>query len=265
MEHVNYHIDRLKKHLTLKQRENPQYSLRAFSRDLNINSSTLSQIINNKRSIPKNKLDDVIFKLGLTPKEKTLFKESFYRKKGSIDNISITELDRRFMLDESYYHVIAEWEHFALLELFNLKGFHVSSKSIASKLKISLTRVEVVLNNLISCGLILEEDEKFKRAHPDIKTTEDISSNALKASHKETLNIGLKKLEEVDISNRDFSSSTIAINSKKLDEAKTIIREFRLKMKALFEKDEKDEVYQLAVQFYPLSQIIQKTKMEVNE
>ena len=124
------------------------------------------------------------------------------------------------------------------------------------KFNITLNRAEVVLNNLINCGLLSQnEDGEFEKAHPDIKTTEDIASNALKESHKETLSMGKDKLEEIEVELRDFSSTTVAVDLEKLPEAKTIIREFRQKMTALLRDGNKTDVYQLAIQFFPLTDL----------
>ncbi|MNL64824.1 hypothetical protein D3C87_1890770 [compost metagenome] len=65
--------------------------------------------------------------------------------------------------------------------------------------------------------------------------------------------MGKAKLDEVDMMLRDFSSTTLAIDLDKLTEAKTIIREFRQKMSALLRDGNKTDVYQLAIQFYPLT------------
>ena len=77
MERQSYYINKLKECLSQKQKENPHYSLRAFSRDLDIHSSTLSQVLSGKRRLPLRRAGDIAKKLGLGPKEKTLFMESF--------------------------------------------------------------------------------------------------------------------------------------------------------------------------------------------
>jgi hypothetical protein len=70
--------------------------------------------------------------------------------------------------------------------------------------------------------------------------------------HLETLDQGKEKLE-LDVELRDFSSIMLAIDPEKLPEAKTIIREFRQKMASLLKHGHRSEVYQLAIQFYPLT------------
>ncbi|MDD4973478.1 MAG: helix-turn-helix domain-containing protein [Bacteriovorax sp.] len=108
----NFYINKIKEDLSHKQRTNPQYSLRAYAKHLGVHSSTLSQILNGKRSLPLKNATAVVSKLNLGPKERTLFLESLYHIKTNLDDIKINQNDDRFMLDESYAKVIAEWEHY---------------------------------------------------------------------------------------------------------------------------------------------------------
>lgn len=249
-----YYITKMKEELSLKQRQNPHYSLRAFSRDLGLHPSTLAQILKGKRALPLRSSADVAKRLRLGPKEKTLFFESLYQTKTNIDDIKIREDDNRYMLDDSYYKAIAEWEHYAVVTLFDVDGFEASASEIANRLNIKENRAEVVLNNLVTCGLIKhDKNGKLIKAHPKLRTTEDITSQALKASHLETLELGKSKLEEVEVELRDYSSVTIAMDLEKLPEVKTIIREFRQKVLSLLKDGNKTDVYQMAIQLYPLT------------
>lgn len=254
METQNYYISKIKEDLSLRQRTNPQYSLRAYAKHVGMHPATLSQVLKGNRPLPLKDSKQLIERMNLGPRERTLFMESLLRSKISIDQIKIDENDQRFMLDESHYKVIAEWEHYAVLDLFDLKNFEPSFSEISQRLGITENRAGVVVNNLITSGLMtVTESGSFKKVHADIRTTEDTKSQALKDSHKETMRMGIDKLEEIEVELRDFSATTVAIDLEKLPEAKTIIREFRQKMAALLRDGEKTDVYQLAIQFYPLT------------
>jgi len=86
-----------------------------------------------------------------------------------------------------------------------------------------------------------------------LRTSEDITSQALKEHHEETLDMGKTKLAEIDLELRDFSSINVATNLNKLGEAKEIIREFRKKMASLLKDGDTTDVFQLSIQLYPLS------------
>lgn len=250
----SYYLGVLKDSLLSRQRLNPSYSIRAYARDLGLNSSTLSQILNGKRPLPQKSSKVIAQKLNLDEKSSTLFVESINRSSTSLDDIKIAPLDQRFMLDDSYYRVIAEWEHYAVLDLFDLEDFESTPTYMCRKLKLTPERLEDVLNNLKSCGLLIVNSKGIlDRAHPDIRTTEDSKGEALNAAHLEELELAKQKLLSVEKELRDFSSSTFALDPEKLTDAKTIIREFRQKMNALLKTGEKKDVYMLAIQFYPLS------------
>ncbi len=249
-----FYISKLKESLMARQTVNPQYSLRAFARDLDIDSSTLSQIINGKRSIPVKNTSSIASKLNLNDRDFTLFLESTKNSESIIDKIKISPVDQRFMLDESFYKVIAEWEHYALLDLFELDDFENSVDYIMKKLDLTESRTETVIQNLITCGLLARNAKgELSKSHSDVRTTEDREGKALNDAHLEELEIAREKLQTIDKSLRDFSSSTFAIDMSKMVEAKTIIREFRQKMAALLKNGKKTEVYMLTIQFFPLS------------
>lgn len=259
---TDFYVLKIKEDLSKKQKSNPQYSLRAYARHLGLHSATLSMVLKGQRSLPAKNITQVAQKLALTPKDQTLFFESFYKIKSRLDDIKIDfESDDRFFLDESHYKVIAEWEHYAVLSFFDLTDFSPSPNEVISeiseRLNISITRAEVVLNNLVSSALVKTNAQgKLMATHEQVRTTTDIQSNALKQSHLENLELAKQKLEEIEVALRDFSSTTVAIDLEKLPEAKTIIREFRQKMTALLRDSEnKSEVYQLAIQFYPLTNL----------
>lgn len=249
-----HYIHLLKERLSQRQRTNPNYSLRAFARDISVHPATLSQVLKGHRPLPLKNAKKVAVRLGLSPKDHTLFLESFFQSKTKLDEIAIDVSDERVMLDESYFNVIAEWEHYAVLMLFDVAGFEPTAAEIAERLEITPNRAEVVLSNLFTAGLLkTAENLKIERTHSRLRTTEDVSSIALKRSHRETLEMGIKKLDETEIELRDFSAMTIAVDRSRLDEAKAIIREFRQKMASLLRDGEKTDVYQLAIQFYPMT------------
>lgn len=249
-----YYVKKLKEDFSRRTRANPAFSLRAYGRYLGVHPSTLSQVLLGRRPLPGKSAERVLEKLRLNTQERARFKQSLRKKKLTIDSIAVMPGEDRFLLDEAYFQIIAEWEHYAVLTLFDCKKFDGSIPSIVQRLNVSARRAEVVLENLLRYGLV-NKDERgaLSKAHPRVRTTEDVASRALMESHFDTLELGKKKLEEVPVELRDFSSAMFAVDRSKLPQAKMVIREFRQKMAALLSEGEKNSVFQLAIQFYPIT------------
>jgi len=260
MQIKNYYIHKISDELHKRQKQNESYSLRAFARDLNLHPATLSQVIKNKRPLPLKFGLNVAELLCQNANERSLFLESLYLNKTSLDEIKISEDFTQYLLDESHAKVVAEWEHFTALELFDLEDFIFSPENVSHKLGISIERALTVMENLMTTKLITINQNGYHRTHQKIRTYEDIPNKALIDSHLETLEIGKAKLIEVDLELREYSSMTIAMDLSKLKEAKTIIREFKMKMNELLRDGKKTEVYQLAIQLYPLTKITKNNR-----
>jgi plasmid maintenance system antidote protein VapI len=93
----NYHIYKMKEALSLKQRLNPHYSLRAFARDLEVHPATLSQVFKGNRPLPSKNAKRVVTSLNLSPKEKTLFLENLFGSKVALDQIKVDRSEERVM------------------------------------------------------------------------------------------------------------------------------------------------------------------------
>jgi uncharacterized protein (TIGR02147 family) len=252
---TSYFLKRLKEDFSRRKRTNTVYSLRAYGRDLGVHPSTLSQILLGNRPLPIKNAKRVMERLNLNGKERTLFVDSLNRSQFALDQIKIPKQEDRMILDEAYFQIIAEWEHYAVLTLFDCDDFVPTPKSISKRLNISMLRADVVITNLITFGLLQKDrDGNLKKIHSRVSTTEDVASQALRASHREALELGKAKLDEIDVEMRDFSSLMTAVDLSKLPEAKAIIREFRLKLLELMRSgSKKTQVYQMAIQFYPVT------------
>lgn len=217
-----------------------------------------------KRSLTTQSAALIADKMNLSINERSLFFESL-KTKPKIDSIQIKNYNDNFIVDNSQFKIIAEWEHYAVLTLFDLTQFNPTIENISHKLNLEIGRVQEVIENLKQGDLIIETDGVFSKAYPNVRTTENIRSVALRESHEENLTLAARKINEIKMEFRDFSSMMMAIDTNKMSEAKTIIREFRLKMEKLMENGNKKEIYQLAIQLYPLSHFPEAQEDEIND
>lgn len=241
--------------LSRRQRKNRSYSLRAFSKDLGLDSSTLSAVLKGKRRLPVKKASEVADRIGLSPLKKQEFLDSIRHSGKALKGIE--PIKNSHLLDaEANYKIIAEWEHYAVLSLVLTRDFNPRIEFIAKRLGISTSSANDVVNRLIQTGLLVRNEKgELKPSYRRLTTTDGFPSQALRKSHKEAMEMGIAKIESVPLKFHSYSSETISFNKSRVSEARKIIQEFREKFNALMAGPQSDEVYQLCVQFYPLTQI----------
>ncbi len=248
-----FYLHKLRSNFEHKLSRNSQYSMRSYAKYLNLNAPVLSEILKGNRAIPKSKLEAISTKLNLSPKEIALFTQSNKNWK-TVFNEDIHSLD--FTLNEEvHFNIMAEWEHYAILSLTETKGFKSDIPWIAKKLSISEYRTKVCIDNLLHANLLELKNNIYTCTTSGVKTTTDISSEALKKGRKQDLIIAEKAIDEIDVSLRDMSTIVFTLNKKLIPEIKDDIKKFRRKLAKKSESIPGEEVYKLSVQLFPLTKI----------
>lgn len=251
----DYYREVIKEKFLIRQKNNSRYSLRSYAKDLGINSSTLSQVLRDKRRLPKKYLKGIAKQLKLSEVEEEKFYKSYELNEVFLDQINISSYSEKTQVTEdTSYAIIAEWEYYAVLELLNLAEFDFSINNVATKLEITEERAKQVISDLIENEFLKFEKGIYSKNYGHLSTSEDVKSEALVESHLQTLEMAKEKLK-LDVEIRDFSSLVFSIDIDNINNAKKIIREFRMKMLELCKRDKKTDVYQLAIQLFPLSEV----------
>src|SRR5262245_57459511 len=105
----------LQNELIRRCKKNPGYSLRAFAKGLEMDFSTLSKLLKGQRPIGKLVIKRLSSKLGLDPKVTGQFlsnQNSDVQVAGDYQQISLDS-----------FNIIADWYHYAILELMRLDKF----------------------------------------------------------------------------------------------------------------------------------------------
>jgi hypothetical protein len=74
----------------------------------------------------------------------------------------------------------------------------------------------------------------------------------LKKNQKQFLEKAIYSLENDPLEERSHTNMTMAIDSKKMELAKQMIREFQMALCNVLETGKRDQVYNLSVALYPL-------------
>ncbi len=254
------------KEFLLRNSKNKAYSLRSFAKTLDLPPGRVSQLLSGERNFTLNLGEKISKNLGFNPEKKYEFLESIqkakeYRKatKQQISPVSrsiFEEISRPKQIEIDHFSLISEPHHFALLSLIETNSFVNDTKWMAKRLNQTPFNINLALSRLKRLGYIEEKDGELLLTSPSgLATPTDIPSASIRQSHRTILEETIDNLEEDNVSDRDITSMTMAIDVKKMSQAKEIIKKFRRELCECLEQDPdaKSEVYRLNVQLVPVS------------
>ena len=247
--------------LAEKIKKNPQFSLRAFARLVDVSPAVLSRILSGKRKLTFNLATRIADALVLGPIEReTLY--SFFLN--TVEKKTEEEKNQK-ELSIDCFNAMKEWYHYGITQLLYLESFKEEPKWIAKMLSISELEAKMAIERLLRLE-ILDRDEngKLYRTAAHLSTTTDIASAGIRHFQKQILEKSIESLENDDLLERDITSITIAINEDRLSEAKLEIKKFRLKMAEFLGTGEKTRVYNLGVHLIPLSKSVNGDRHEIS-
>lgn len=219
---------------------NKSYSLRAFARKLDIHPSCLSVILRGKRPLTENLVTRFLAKFELTPAELS----------------GLRSLDEDYeILKIDMYHLTADWKHDAIMELTKCEDFIPDIDWVAQSLEVSRTDIQLAIERLVRLKLLTINESGWSLIHQNTEIhVNEYTTAALRDFQKKALEKSLDALVNVEIRKRYHATMTMAIDSEKLEEAKEMLREFRLKFCSKVQKENKlNNVYQLNMGFYPIA------------
>jgi transcriptional regulator with XRE-family HTH domain len=234
----------LQKKFTDRCQKNPKYSLRSFSAFLGIDASTVSQILAGKRSPSQKSLLEICERLSATPAELRLLKAR--RDQAGSDDFHQLSVDT--------FSVLADWYHYAILELTFVKGFQPEAKWISEQLGISVLETKAALDRLLRLGLLARKKMTLVKAENSVTNHTGVNTSvARKTLQKQLIAKALAAVDDTPQEEKDITSITMAIDPKNLDQAREMIKQFRRDLCALAETGQQKQVYNLGIQLYPIS------------
>jgi uncharacterized protein (TIGR02147 family) len=256
--------------LAERQKSREGNSLRAFSQKLGVSNSHLSDVLNGKKSLSMELAFKIAVKLDLTEAETQYLcllvqldqeKDPVFREELTKRLAVINPQRKSYDLSVDHFKAIAEWHHYAILELTYITGFRLEPDAAAKKLGISKVEAEIAIDRLKRLDL-LERDERghYRKTHSNIVFQSQTPNGALKLYHKQVLQKALESIDAQTPAERMSATDILPIDSKHLPEVDRLSREFSSAVIQLSEKSKvKDRVYALSVHFFGLSRQEQRS------
>lgn len=261
MEMISYK-NILEEELNFRLNDNLSYSLRAFARDIGISPSQLSDIFKSKTGLSVKKARSIAENLSFNDNEIEMFcslveiehgrsPKKVLEARKRIDKINYESSFKGLSFDS--FKLISDWQYFAILSTMELDEYDGSINFISTHLNLELSKTEEYIKRLLKLDLIDIQNGKFIISGEMFTTSHNIKSLALKRFHKQHLNKSLKAIDNVSVELRDITTMTMAIDIKKIPEAKKMITKFRRELSHFLEEGPKNHVYNLNIQLIPLA------------
>lgn len=233
--------------------KNPSYSLRSFALQLKINHATLSSLLSGKRKMTEATALKLAQALSFSPGQ---ISEMVYGQKN--DHRKSTEEAQYFLLQQDTFAVMSEWYFDAVLEMVLIPHFILEPSVISKALGVTTVQAKIALQTLERLQLIeMSKKGRYQLRHQnsDNCLDADYTSAANRKYQKSILEKSMEALEIVDRKRRDHTSTTLAIDTKDIPKVKELIQKFRRDLDSYVHRPKArlNEVYQLQVSFFPLS------------
>lgn len=240
-----------------KKSRNNNLSLRSIARIMGISPSYFSEILNGKKNIPTNKLKEILSILDIDDFA-ALYLKNCLKQEGHKDYTMTDEdflnLYRDFKEDD--FNIFKEWFYIPLMELTTLSSFVNDNTWMAKKLGISEAEVGVAIFHLKKAKYLTVEDGKLTKTNKQLIYKAKNPQKMAQTYHK---NMILKSTEQFekntqeDFDRRAIASYTLSVNPEALPDVMKKLKSDVLTSASIASEGECTEVYQLNLQFYPLT------------
>lgn len=258
MEMTKAHYE-LKKVMQLRlaemQAKNPQFSLRAFAKSLDIHAASLSEFFNDKRQFSPKLQKKIISQLNIAPDKKEHLLGLVEKHSKTPENVE------RIQIDTDSYYLVKDSIYYSILCLIETKDFVEDYDWMAKRLKRDVKEVKEAIERLERVGYIKRlHDGKMTVGEAHLMTTDDIANMSLRLRHAENLDAAKDALLNLSLDKRYFRFETLAIGMDQMPEFKKLAQDFFNGLVAISNKSDKSEVYEFCFNFFPRTETVNENK-----
>ena len=256
----------LRAELAERTRRNPSYSLRAMAQHLGFAHSSLSEVINGRANFSlvaarktaqalKLKATETEYLCLLVQLESMDEPELRASIQERLSKLRPKNKSAIYDLQLDHFKHIADWYHYAILELATLAGFEFTASNIAKKIGISELEAKVAIERLERLELIeIGPNGRAIRHQPNLVVRSDTHHAALKLTYKQMLDQIRTAIDAQSPDERVSGYETVAFDKAALPEVREAFETFFSEIVRISEKHPgKTEVYHLAAHFINLS------------
>jgi len=164
-------------------------------------------------------------------------------------------------IDEKTWDKIDGWLPAVLFAMADQKQvvFHENHLYPLLKKRVSKEQIRKAIKRLVDDGDLVWDDlsNNYRRARPLLSGIEKMSKEQVKKLQSELVYLGLESLYDEEIQDREFGFVTATLTKEEFEKIKFELRQWRKKVlkETLMNRESHkgDQVYQLNIQFFPVS------------
>lgn len=252
----------LRAQLKARINKNPRYSLRMMASKIGVSASTLSDILNDKRSCSIETAEKMSHFFEMSPSVKEHFislikidsiSNPEVKKRASESLLKKTSMTTRQDFEQNTFEIISEWYHNAILALLKTEG-QWNEKNISHALNISIYETKIALNRLLKAQLIIFKNKLYISSIGNPLLSSLIPNSALRKYHRQLLTKAIDSLEDQMPQDKIIRTETLAFNKMDLEEVNFLTSELMCKLVQISKNSrKKNSVYHASFQFFKLN------------
>jgi uncharacterized protein (TIGR02147 family) len=255
----------LNDYIESRKKEKTWFSFRFLAAKLSMDHSNLIKILQGKRHASKKNVAAITDLLKFNPKEAEYFKtlvefnktknqartRLLFEKLAAIKNISLKKLE------PNQYDYYRHWYHCAVYSLLDYYEFRDDYAALAAQLNppVTVKQARETIELLEKLRLIRKEkDGRYVQSEKLISTGQRWHSVAIQTFQEETLKLAIESLSRHPKNVRDISTLTMSLGKPEMEAIRELTEQYRKSIiKVVSESGPGDSVYQLNVQFFPMT------------
>jgi hypothetical protein len=248
-------VDLLACELTMRKRVNSRYSIRAFARDLGMDSSALARIMSGARPVTPATAKRLLASLG-TAKERAdrILVDVAAHSPGASPPPRARPKppkDRWVQVPPEQVPAMTGWENLAVMCALELPPLRHTPGEVAQRIGCTESEARATLQRLESFGYVRQRDGRYSATDVQLRYGGLKPSDSWKIAHDQYLQKASEALHAYPM-DCDISGITMCIDPARVPEAMNRIREFRRSLAEFLVAGERSEVWRISLQLFPL-------------
>ncbi len=225
--------------------KNVKFSQRALAKKLLVSSSTLSDLVNGRRHVSAKKALSILNRL---PEVDPI-------RRAKLEMRIQSSFEKRVPLNKENYDIILEWVFLGILCVLELDNAPHTSHEIGDALGVNIKKIESALARLTKLGMIKKNlENRYTIECAYFETTDEIADSRIAEAHINDMDKAKDALRRLPPQLRDFTSLVVSGDMTRLAAAKKLARRFFMQLSRTLTGSQRNEVYKISLQIYPLTQ-----------